>query len=379
MATMALAIACAPTKLSPEQYYGGTIAVEDTDGADGSDASGDVTVLSDSATDGANDGADATDATDGLDSTDGFDATVDVVDIDDVILPDGEAPDGEAPDGEAPDALDTDAQAPDTQEDTDTKICTPQCAGKACGEDGCGGLCGTCTEDELCSQVQKCIPKCIPQCFGKICGPDQCGGSCGTCGDDFECGADGKCYSTTCVPDCEGKACGDDGCSGKCGTCAQGDLCSVGQCVAGPCSGVPFKTGKCDEEGRALSCFGGSTLVVTDCNALDNKKCGWSAPVSAFSCIEKVDCFPFCIDGNECGEDGCGGVCGICPPGWPCNVGTCVPTPGGACGYYNIVGKCEGDVLWVCEGGTLLRTDCALAGKVCGFNPTVATNQCMDN
>ncbi|MBT9554478.1 MAG: hypothetical protein IV100_00560, partial [Myxococcales bacterium] len=112
---------------------------------------------------------------------------------------------------------------------------------------------------------------------------------------------------------------------------------------------------------------------------LENKKCGWSAPASAFSCIEKVECFPFCIDGNECGDDGCGGVCGICPPGWPCNVGTCVPTPGGACGYYNVVGKCEDDVLWVCEGGTLLRTDCTLAGKVCGFNPTVATNQCMDN
>lgn len=32
--------------------------------------------------------------------------------------------------------------------------CTPTCAGKVCGDDGCGGSCGTCGSGELCAQGQ---------------------------------------------------------------------------------------------------------------------------------------------------------------------------------------------------------------------------------
>jgi hypothetical protein len=36
---------------------------------------------------------------------------------------------------------------------------------------------------------------CTPQCDGKLCGDDQCGGSCGTCEDDYNCNENtGKCY-----------------------------------------------------------------------------------------------------------------------------------------------------------------------------------------
>jgi len=30
-------------------------------------------------------------------------------------------------------------------------VCTPNCAGKSCGDDGCGGSCGTCPTGETCS------------------------------------------------------------------------------------------------------------------------------------------------------------------------------------------------------------------------------------
>lgn len=36
-------------------------------------------------------------------------------------------------------------------------ICIPQCDGKQCGDDGCGGTCGTC-EDQACSADYQCVP-----------------------------------------------------------------------------------------------------------------------------------------------------------------------------------------------------------------------------
>jgi len=34
--------------------------------------------------------------------------------------------------------------------------CLPQCVGKACGPDGCGGTCGECSEQEVCSGNGQC-------------------------------------------------------------------------------------------------------------------------------------------------------------------------------------------------------------------------------
>lgn len=35
--------------------------------------------------------------------------------------------------------------------------CTPECTGKACGPDGCGGVCGTCPDSEACSEAGLCF------------------------------------------------------------------------------------------------------------------------------------------------------------------------------------------------------------------------------
>lgn len=37
-------------------------------------------------------------------------------------------------------------------------ICTPLCTGKECGDDGCGGSCGSCKENEFCGSDYKCHP-----------------------------------------------------------------------------------------------------------------------------------------------------------------------------------------------------------------------------
>jgi V8-like Glu-specific endopeptidase len=37
------------------------------------------------------------------------------------------------------------------------QTCTPQCTGKVCGSDGCGGVCGTCETGKACTQAGQCV------------------------------------------------------------------------------------------------------------------------------------------------------------------------------------------------------------------------------
>lgn len=107
--------------------------------------------------------------------------------------------------------------------------CEPQCGGRICGPDGCGGVCGTCGEGFWCdASTGACVSRCIPSCVNRNCGDDGCGGTCGTCGNNGVC-EEGRCV---CAPSCAGKECGDDGCGGTCpSTCQSGEACKEGRCV----------------------------------------------------------------------------------------------------------------------------------------------------
>jgi hypothetical protein len=118
-------------------------------------------------------------------------------------------------------------------ENPSTNSCTPDCTNKSCGDDGCGGTCGSCLESESCEN-SKCVSKYI-QCSNEcnLGGLTECvESSVKTCGnfDDDECleygnssicwfgCLNGNCTSfISCTPDCTNKSCGDDGCGGTCG------------------------------------------------------------------------------------------------------------------------------------------------------------------
>ncbi len=157
----------------------------------------------------------------------------------------------------------------------DTGVCTPDCTDAVCGDDGCGGSCGDCGQDEFCSRGQCMTGSCTPDCTDRVCGDDGCGGSCGSCGADQTCTRAGVCEMNACVPNCTNRACGDDGCGGSCGGCGMDQTCDqAGQCTGGSCT-------------------------------------------------------PMC-SGRMCGDDGCGGTCGACMGGTICNAGTCEAwMPGG--------------------------------------------------
>ena len=85
-----------------------------------------------------------------------------------------------------------------------------------------------------CDAKGACV-KCKPSCkdpVGKAadCGDDGCGGSCGTCTSGKPWCVSGHC-SATCQPSCVGKNCGDDGCGGQCGSCPNGQACYGGVCA----------------------------------------------------------------------------------------------------------------------------------------------------
>jgi len=54
----------------------------------------------------------------------------------------------------------------DSDADTGSETCTPECQGKECGDDGCGGLCGECDPGtQYCNRDQHCVP-----CETAVCG-----------------------------------------------------------------------------------------------------------------------------------------------------------------------------------------------------------------
>ena len=148
------------------------------------------------------------------------------------------------------------------------QCCTPICAGKDCGTDGCGGTCGDCAAEESCNDNGVCAPECTPHCRGKTCGSDQCGGTCGSCDDASACNLEtGNCES--CPPQCEGMVCGPDACGGSCGTCEPGIPCNndTGQCSRctpdcsnKPCGGSNGCGGPCP-----ITCKGTCDPITGEC------------------------------------------------------------------------------------------------------------------
>ena len=256
------------------------------------------------------------------------------------------------------------AHGPDRVEPADPpkqachSICYPNCKGKECGPDGCGGSCGVCPEGDTCFEGQ-CV--CRPSCQGKKCGPDGCGGYCGTCDKGKSC-QDGKCV---CIPDCTGKECGSNGCGGRCGKCKKGRKCVANQCVCKPdCCGKACGPDGCGGScgtcpGSHDVCQGGQCFCVPDCGekACGSDGCGGSCgtcPGAQDVCLGgQCVCVPDC-GGKVCGPDGCGGSCGTCSGNQEqCEAGQCICIPycfekdcgqdgcGGSCGDCEIDEKCD--------------------------------------
>ena len=271
------------------------------------------------------------------------------------------------------------------------KECVPDCKGKCCGDDGCGGTCpdecihGLCCDLTSCSCVTDCgwecsidsdcmrgkccvAGRCVDMNCGVLeCGPDPvCGFSCGTCPPgrscemgtcvyvgvchiDAECLQDECCINYRCVDmNCGNLECGPDPVCGKeCGPCPVDQRCVNGMCdiVVINQPGYPCSYGEVNESagvcGGLMVCLG----VPADGTA------GTCPGGSASECTNLLDEWnPDCVDGN-CGASFCSEECGAnrtCPPGFLAqdvgepHVCYCIPSPvngppqGNACPWGNV-------------------------------------------
>jgi hypothetical protein len=234
---------------------------------------------------------------------------------------------------------------------------------RECGDDGCGGTCGTCSTFPHSNMGCGAIPmatqylgKCyISSCTGNygncdnsITNPNGCetplgtNTNCASCGNTCENGA--SCYNyACCTPSCSGKECGSDGCGGSCGSCNPAtQICDgSGSCVAksgtyscgdgiitqsineqcdcgsdGICTSAELNSQTC------ASVLGAGYTGTLKCYAsTDPNKCTFDTS----SCVAPCSC---ASDDNECTIDAC--VLGVCTHN-PVTDGTACATDPNEC------------------------------------------------
>jgi len=221
-------------------------------------------------------------------------------------------------------------------DDPPPATCQPQCTNRTCGDDGCGGSCGSCEADQTCTPQGFCIG-------GEVCEGVTLTGCCTGDGTTLKYCKNGELQTL----DCEGFLCGFREEAGvyTCGfeadpspDAAKPYLCPQESCPADTCDGQEcgFDCGQsCGECATGQFCAGGTC--------------------QACSC-----------DGRQCGTDECGNACGDCAGGDKCDeaTGQCVPD---LCQGISFEGCCTGDgKLRYCDQGELLTFGCGLKGT-CGW------------
>lgn len=146
----------------------------------------------------------------------------------------------------------------------------------------CDGSCrdwGCCADDD-CSGNAACDPlthtcQCVADCVGKSCGNDGCGGSCGTCPGGQTC-QDGACGCPS------GVLCSDNACHTCCAAtdCAEtyGGDAECWKCIEGACG---YYSGFCS---------GGVCGTSSDARIGHCLECGMAGPLGSDACNQTVGC-----------------------------------------------------------------------------------------
>lgn len=170
-----------------------------------------------------------------------------------------------------------------------TDVCVPDCSGRECGSDGCGGVCGTCNRGEACS-AGECVPRMTP---GEI----DCAGI------------------IECVEECRTEECWE-GCIAQGDPVAQEEFYEILICLEEECSRFqddPDRYAQCQEEecGEEIwTCFGGGEGTLTCSESLEcmsgcrtdecRQECYFGATSTGQRQLEEL----FSCAGRRCSEVG---------------------------------------------------------------------------
>ena len=305
-------------------------------------------------------------------------------------------------------------------------ICVPACADRVCGDDSCGGSCGECAEQEVCTDEGACGPMpcassrdcpgdlicykelsiCVEcavdaDCFGEMrCDPDyncyqpilcdsdkECKeadkvcdkeeGICVACLGHPDCSDDEFCLAKVCLPDiC---VAGEVGCDGSAvatcndignlwlepAPCPPANYCEEGVCFDEIC--VPDSAFCIGTVRKLCDGLGKEILEEEDCDPMELVCVGGE-------CLDLV-CVPlepFCVDDGtlgSCSEDGLEFSEAPCADELWCDGGACVPwlcTPGESiCADATLISTCNDFGSGPNEGGQDCATDdlCCLDGE----------------
>jgi cysteine-rich repeat protein len=174
-----------------------------------------------------------------------------------------------------------------------TSQCFPDCTGRICGGDGCGGSCGTCTvSGDVC---QESTGTCVPQA--------SCTDNCSSLG--FECGLQLVCGGAV-------------DCNQEVGGCSVGFVCDSGHCVSA-CGDGLIEPGESCDDGNTWPGDGCTNCVIDF---------GWTCSGQPSYCVVIEGTAPDCD--TECYSLGLGYSHSNCPatPGQCQSLGGDVQTGG---------------------------------------------------
>ncbi len=264
--------------------------------------------------------------------------------------------------------------------------CTPKCAAKACGPNGCGGSCGTCDGNQTCDASGNCVK----QSGGTVALGASCVGTTDACVAGAKCAAIADLSDWTCQKARNaGQSCGPG-----IGECATGAVCNfIDSTLKGmKCYATTSIGSACSTPGFG-DCAADATCVYTD-NQGSSTQCvsavgpgGTCDVISVGLCTAGYGCVPASSgSGYQCLADvpagsSCGAATGGCASGSDCVYdssakasATCQAAGqiGDACGSFGQPGSC---VPWATCTPDSSTTGSAnhcrafgVAGGECGYN-----------
>jgi hypothetical protein len=248
--------------------------------------------------------------------------------------------------------------------------CTPDCSGKVCGGDGCGGSCGECSAGEACAAV---VGECRPVSQPGTCASPLAllpGGT--PLEGDHEISGDTSNALHQAVPTCNststavevvytftvtarvGLEARSSGYDTVLHLRKENPGTPANECLDG---GAPA-TVACSDDASPPGDYGSRIEAALDPGTyyliVDGFDSAQAGPFTLKVRFVPGGCVPSC-DGRFCGtDDGCGGNCGICGTGFACVKGRCKADPcvpdctGKSCGDNGCGGSCG-----TCSGGAL--------------------------
>jgi hypothetical protein len=208
--------------------------------------------------------------------------------------------------------------------DLEVGCCTPSCDGKECGNDGCGGSCGACAADTVCVEAACVLP---PNPVCKVADTLTCGGELSVTV-SAEMGTN-VVFSSPCIDaDLSGAEVAFSFIPKTTSTVLfetetdafvegvslvlledAGDGCMASSCVAGGMGLLEVEVQAQTQYFLLVDGVGGSEGELS---------------LTASCCVP--DC-----EGKSCGDDGCGGTCGVCDDGMLCSSEQCIDLPSPTC------------------------------------------------